>query len=188
METQCGTRKPLTLKLHGHSWTRWMLVGTVFGHFLASSFSLWVSLLKFSLSQLCAFWSFFQMICSLLEDRILGFLDAFVASRSVSRHTWERGCCLSWQLLNCPGGLIGCQTSAYEKPTRWGKRQICQWKLNHLSTSAPPPKKHTRAYTHTQTHTHTHNQHTHTHTTVQQGKLYRPKGRLTSPQPWNRSD
>lgn len=48
--------------------------------------------------------SFFVWVCSPLEESSLGFRDASAASRSVSRHTWERGCCLSWQLLRCPRG------------------------------------------------------------------------------------
>lgn len=132
-----------------------MLVGKIFGRFFTFNISYFQ--LSFSLSLL---------LLSVWDAACLGFLDASVASRSVSRHTLERGCCLGWQLIRRPGGMIGCQTPAHEKkPTRWGKRQACQWKLNHLSSSTLSP----------------------TPTRVQQGKLYRPKGRLTSLEPWNRS-
>lgn len=46
----------------------------------------------------------FCVSCSLLKGSSLGSLDASAASRSVSRHSWERSCCLSWQLFGCPRG------------------------------------------------------------------------------------
>lgn len=173
METQCGIGKPITRKLHGCSWTRWMLVGKIVGHLFTFNINQQCLLrVSLRLSSVLFMWA----AASLVESS-LGFLDASVASRSVSRHTWERGCCLSWQLLRRPGGLIGCQTSAHEKANQMGEETgpasgnltTC---LPVLHLPLPPlwwlsspllPRE-------------------------QQGKLYRPKGRLTSPESWNRSD
>lgn len=76
-----------------------------------------------------------------------------------------------------PGAWSAVKPQLMKKPTRWGKRRACQWKLNHLSSStlSPPPPPPWRFSSHLLPR-------------VQQGKLYRPKGRLTSPEPWNRSD
>lgn len=76
-----------------------------------------------------------------------------------------------------PGAWLAVKPQLMKKPTRWGKRRACQWKLNHLSSSTfspppPPPWRFSSPLL----------------PRVQQGKLYRPKGRLTSPEPWNRSD
>lgn len=53
---------------------------------------------------------------------------------------------------------------AHERANQMGERG-CQWKLNCLSSRAPPPLA-----------------------SVQHGKWYRPKDMLTSPESWNRSD
>lgn len=88
-----------------------------------------------------------------------GFVDASMTSGPGSRHTWEKGCCLSWQPLRRGGrgDLIGCQNFSLWKSQPDGgrvekrKKKVCQWKLNHLSSfpllatggSPPPPPQST---------------------------------------------
>lgn len=175
METQCGIGKPITRKLHGRSWTRWMLVGKIAGHLFTFNINQHCLLSSSSPSRPCVF---FAWAAASLVESSWGFLDASVASRSVSRHTWERGCCLSWQLLRRPGGLIGCQTSAHEKANQMGEETgpasgnltTC---LPVLHLPLPPPRWLCSPLLLPR---------------VQRGELYRPKGRLTSPESWNRSD
>lgn len=135
METQCGTGKPVTRKLQRRSRRRWMLGGEAVG----------TSLLVFVQSD-------------------GGFLDASAASRSVGSLTGEGGCCLSWQPLRSPAGLIGCQTSAHEKANQMGGRDGAA--SGNLTTCLPALLRPSLPSS----------------TSVQQGKLYRPKGRLTSPE------
>lgn len=105
-----------------------------------------------------------------------GFVDASLTSQRGGRqqagaHTQEKGCCLSWQPLRRPRGpwLVVNPQLVWE-PTGWGKSRNRQWKLNYLS-SFPSSLLVLLLFPR-----------------VRWGKLYRPKGRLTSLEPWNGSD
>lgn len=110
--------------------------------------------------------------CCWLEGSSLGSLDASAASRSDSRPSWERSCCLSRRASLMPRVPDRLQNLSSPDGGRDGP---CQWKLNHLSSSPLLPSAFPCAPLLFPT-------------SVQQGKLYRPKGRLTSQEQWNGSD
>lgn len=104
---------------------------------------------KFSVSQLRCLGPFFLSTELQRAGEEQFGLPERLCGPSVRRHTCEGGCCLSWQLLSRPVGLIDCQTSAHEKANQMGEETgLCSWKLNHLSSSplllplalmVPPP-------------------------------------------------
>lgn len=105
-----------------------------------------------------------------LEERSWGVLVASVASRSVSGLTREWGFCLSWQPLRCPRGPDRLSNLSSWKSQPDGGRDGSA--SGNLTTCLPAPPYPTPSPL----------------SSLQQGKLYRPKGRLTSPEQWNRSD
>lgn len=104
-----------------------------------------------------------------------GFVDASLTSQpgsSRQAHTQEEGCCLCWQPLRCPpGALIGCQSSACERANRTGGRVGT---AGGNLTACPPSRRRYWCFS--------------SSPECGGGKLYRPKGRLTSLEPWNGSD
>lgn len=173
METQCGIGKPITQKLHGRSWTRWMLVGKIVGHLLTFSINQHV-LLRVSLRLGSVF---FRVSCTLVGGEQFGLLGCLCGlSVSQQAHMGER-------LLS--------ELAASQTP--WGPDRLSNlssWKsqpdggrdgsasgnlttcLPVLHLPLPPPRWLCSPLL----------------PRVQQGELYRPKGRLTSPESWNRSD
>lgn len=175
METQCGTRKPITRKLHGRSWTRWMLMGKIFGHFQCLFNFLCSNSLR--LSSVFLFFIFWELVAACWRRGVwASWMPLWPLGQSAGTHGREAAV-WAGSFSDAPGAWSAVKPQLMKKPTRWGKRRICQWKLNHLSSSALSSSSSLSRFSSPLI-----------LTSVQQGKLYRPKGRLTSLKLWNRSD
>lgn len=166
------TLKPLTQKLHGYSWK-------IFGHFF--TFNIFQSPALFphlSSSPLCIFGPCFRVSCSPVGGEQFGLLGC-LCGLSVSRqaHMGER--LLSELAASQPprGPDRLSNLSSWKSQPDGGRDWPASGNLTTclpaLSPPPPPPLSGSPPPI---------------LTSVQQGKLYRPKGRLTSPDPWNRSD
>lgn len=138
MKTQCGTRKPVTRKLHeqnGCSWGRSLAISS-----LSTSFSLQIVLLKFFLSSV--FLVLFVWAAACRRGAVwVSWMSLWPLGQSAGTHGREAAV-WAGSFSDAPGAWSAAKPQLMKKPTRWGKRCVCQWKLNHLSSinlSPPPP-------------------------------------------------